>query len=164
MKDTSKENNYNLQFPSDLDYIPAMRQFIAEVARSEGYSTKFCFRTEIIVDELCTNAILHGSKGRNGCVILEAYFNNDIMKLCVKDGGGKKVNIENLKRAVYNSKPTADDTRGRGMDIVQMLADELKIDLDENGNTQVNIVKKRNMDDDEPILKPAENQNEGTEI
>ena len=68
---------YSVQLPSDLEYIPPLRQFIAEVARVEGFSKKFCFRTEIIVDELVTNGILHGSQDVHTAITVSAKFEAD---------------------------------------------------------------------------------------
>jgi anti-sigma regulatory factor (Ser/Thr protein kinase) len=139
---------YTLELPSDLEYIPPLRQFIAEVARVEGFSKKFCFRTEIIVDELVCNGILHGSQDIHSTILVEADFEPNQMHLAVQDQGGSRQNLENLKRAVYSPKPSTDKKKGRGLVIVQMLSTELKIDLEENGNTQVHVVK--NKEPDEP--------------
>lgn len=138
-----KELFYKLLVPSDLEYIPPLRQFISGIARMEGFNNKACFRTEIIVDELCANAIIHGNRGKPGLIQIEALFDADKMDLSIKDSGGSKTNVENLKRAIYTSKPPDCLHRGKGMDIVHMLSDELNIKLDENGNTQVHIIKNR---------------------
>ena len=132
---------YSVQVPSDLEYIPPLRQFIAELARVEGFSKKFCFRTEIIVDELTTNGILHGSQDVHTTISVGVAFDNSEMHLSVQDQGGSRQNLENLKRSVYSPKPSNDKKRGRGLKIVQMLSSEIKIDLAENGNTQVHVVK-----------------------
>ncbi len=132
-----------MQLPSDLEYIPPLRQFIAEVARVEGYPKKFCFRAEIIVDELATNAIMHGSQDINSKVSVIAEFDSDKMKLTIQDEGGTEKSLSNLKRAVYNSGNNHDMKKGRGLVIVQMLSSEMKINLDNQGNTQVHVVKLR---------------------
>lgn len=141
-------SGYSVQFPSDLEYIPPLRQFVAELARVEGYSKKFCFRTEIIVDELATNGILHGSQEVHSTLTLSAKFEDGAMNLSVQDQGGSRQNLENLKRAVYSPKPpSTDKKKGRGLVIVQMLSSEVKIDLGENGHTQVHVVKTRDPDE-----------------
>lgn len=132
---------YKVQIPSDLEYIPPLRQFIAELARVEGFSKKFCFRTEIIVDELVTNGILHGSQDVHTTISVQAAFDQAQMHLSVQDQGGSMQNLENLKRSVHSPRPSSDKKRGRGLKIVQMLSTEIKIDLAENGNTQVHVVK-----------------------
>jgi anti-sigma regulatory factor (Ser/Thr protein kinase) len=139
---------YSVKLPSDLEYIPPLRQFVAEIARVEGFSKKFCFRTEIIVDELVTNGILHGSQDVHTTITLEARFEEGAMNLSVQDQGGTRQNLENLKRAVYSPKPPSNDKKkGRGLVIVQMLSSEIKIDLGENGHTQVHVVKTRDPDE-----------------
>jgi anti-sigma regulatory factor (Ser/Thr protein kinase) len=139
---------YSVKIPSDLEYIPPLRQFVAELARVEGFAKKFCFRTEIIVDELATNGILHGSQDVHTSISLGVRFDEGQMHLSVQDQGGSRQNLENLKRAVYSPKPTPDKKRGRGLKIVQMLSSEIKIDLAGNGNTQVHVVKAK--DDEGP--------------
>jgi anti-sigma regulatory factor (Ser/Thr protein kinase) len=141
---------YSVQIPSDLEYIPPLRQFVAELARVEGFSKKFCFRTEIIVDELVTNGILHGSQDVHTTIGLSARFDDAQMHLSVQDQGGSRQNLENLKRSVYSPRPSGDRKRGRGLKIVQMLSTEIKIDLEDNGNTQVHVVKAK---DDEATAR-----------
>lgn len=138
---------YTVTVPSDLEYIPPLRQFIAEIARVEGFSKKFCFRTEIIVDELATNGILHGSQEVHTSITLAARFDSENMHLSVQDHGGSVQNLENLKRAVYSPKPSLDKKKGRGLVIVQMLASEVKIKLEESGHTQVQVVKVKEGDE-----------------
>ena len=139
---------YSVKLPSDLEYIPPLRQFVAEIARVEGFSKKFCFRTEIIVDELATNAILHGSQEVHSSITLKARFEDGTMSLSVQDQGGTRQNLENLKRSVYSPRPTSGDKKkGRGLVIVQMLASEVKIDVGEDGKTQVHVVKSKEPDE-----------------
>lgn len=145
-KPTAGPAAYNVQIPSDLEYIPPLRQFIAELARVEGYSKKFCFRTEIIVDELVTNGILHGSQDVHTTISLSAVFDQEEMHISVQDQGGSRQNLENLKRSVHSPRPSSDKKRGRGLKIVQMLSSEIKIDLADNGNTNVHVVKVKDED------------------
>lgn len=143
-------SGYSVKLPSDLEYIPPLRQFVAEIARVEGFSKKFCFRTEIIVDELVTNGILHGSQDVHTSITLGVKFEDGAMNLSVQDQGGSRQNLENLKRAVYSPKPPSNDKKkGRGLVIVQMLSSEVKIDLGENGHTQVHVVKTKDPDDNQ---------------
>lgn len=121
---------------------------MAEIAKVEGFSKKFCFRTEIIVDELVTNGIIHGSQDVHTSITLNARFEDGALNLSVQDQGGSRQNLENLKRAVYSPKPPSNDRKkGRGLVIVQMLSSEVKIDLGEDGKTQVHVVKNKDSDE-----------------
>ncbi len=133
----------SVAIPSDLDYIQPLRQFVADLAKAAGFTKKFCFRTEIIVDELATNAIVHGSESPGSEIRLQAAFDADNMHLSVSDQGGTGKNLDHLKRAIYSPRPKHESKRGRGLVIVQMLSDELLLSLEDNGATQVKVVKRR---------------------
>lgn len=138
----------SVAIPSDLDYIQPLRQFVADLAKAAGFTKKFCFRTEIIVDELATNAIVHGSELPGSEIRLQAAFGADSMQLSVADQGGTGKNLDHLKRAIYSPRPKQESKRGRGLVIVQMLSDELLLSLEDNGATQVKVVKRRGGDAD----------------
>ena len=153
---------YSIKVPSDLEYIPPLRRFIAEIARVEGFSKKFCFRTEIIVDELTTNGVLHGSQEVHSSITLKAGFEDGAMSLSVQDQGGSRSNLENLKRAVYNPKPsTGERKKGRGLVIVQMFSSEINIDVGEDGRTQVRVVKSMDPEEAEAQREKILHESEG---
>lgn len=144
---------YQIELPSDLDLLPPLRQFISDLAKVNGFSKRFCFRTEIIVDELATNAVVHGSTDLDSRIKIRAQFEPGDMQLTVHDNGGSQVNLESLKRAIHSSVSKSKDPRkGRGLVIAQMLSDEVTIQV-ENGNTIVKVTKKR---DSEDTPKPRE--------
>ncbi len=138
---------YDIKLPSDLDYVPPMRQFISEIAKIEGFPKKFCFRTEILVDELCSNAIIHGSQDIQSRVGIIAEFTEEELRLTVQDQGGSQPNIENLKNAVSAAKPEGAPNSGKGMVIVQMLSDKLNLKLESDGRTEVHVIRRRSIDD-----------------
>lgn len=143
------ENNasiYHLECPSDLDYIPPLRHFVADLAQLEGFPKKFCFRTEILLDELATNAIVHGSDDPQSEIRVDVSFLADRMDLSVQDGGGRPEKLEVLRTAVYSPRPQQNEAKGRGLVIVQMLSDELKLNLTDSGHTQVHVTKLREDD------------------
>lgn len=151
--ETAEPIAYRIEMPSDIELLPPLRQFVADLAKVNGFSKRFCFRTEIIVDELATNAVVHGSTDLDSRIKIGATFTGSDMQLTVHDGGGTQVNVEGLKRAVHSATPkTRDPRKGRGLVIAQMLSDEVTIAV-ENGQTVVKVVKKR---DTEESPKPRE--------
>ena len=105
-----------------------------------------------MVDELVCNGILHGSQDIHSTVTVQVDFEPGQMHLSVQDQGGTRQNLENLKRAVYSQKSSTESSskKGRGLVIVQMLSNELKIDLEDNGHTQVHVVKTKEPDEPRP--------------
>ncbi len=134
-----------LKIPGDLEYIPAIRKFVSEVLQVSGFSSKFAFRSEIIVDEICNNAVSYGSDGQNDSeveLVCEIY--QDRIELIIKDKGGKSVNTEKLKKSIEQKGDTEHvDQLGLGLEIVKMLSEKIELEVDENNVTSIHVVRKR---------------------
>jgi anti-sigma regulatory factor (Ser/Thr protein kinase) len=142
----TQASTYKLELPSDLDYVSPLRHFVAELARLEGFPKKFCFRTEILVDELCTNAVVHGPEDPRGEIQVQLTLTPERLDLSVQDRGGRQEKLDTLRKAVYSPRPQQNDAKGRGLVIVQMLSDELKLNLTDGGHTQIQVTKLREED------------------
>jgi len=138
-----------VRLPSDLEVIPSMRKFISEVLQVSGFSAKFAFRSEIIVDAICNNAITHGS-GEDASSEIEVVceIHADRMEVVVKDRGGSAANIERLREAVRRGGIGAPlnyeaGTAGMGLEIVKLLSETIELNVDENNLTSIHVVRKR---------------------
>ncbi len=54
------EQVVTVDFPGDIDYIPDIRRFFSNLISIRSFSRRFAFRIEVIIDELCNNAIKFG--------------------------------------------------------------------------------------------------------
>ncbi len=146
-----KENPYvfRVKFPSDLDYVVPVRKFVAETLGVNKFSPKFAYRSEVIVDEICHNAIVHGSRTASATVELECKIFPDRFELQVNDEGGRSDDLDRLKRAVRKSDvPISElseekDARGLGLEIVRLLSEEVKMEVGSDNTTKVRVVRKR---------------------
>jgi anti-sigma regulatory factor (Ser/Thr protein kinase) len=140
---------FKIKIPSDLDYIAPVRKFVAETLEIDKFSPKFAYRSEFIVDEICYNAIVHGSRTIDACVELVCTIFPDRFELQVNDQGGKKDDLERLQNAVKNpgsvaSKLTKEkNTRGLGLELVRLLSEEITMEVGQNSVTTVRVVRKR---------------------
>lgn len=139
-----------MRFPSDLDYIPAVRKFVAETLQVNHFSPKFAYRSEVIVDEICHNAIVHGSRTMDATVAIECTIFPDRFEFQANDQGGKKDDLERLKDALkrVDAKPAEsfmekEDKRGLGLEIVRLLSEDLKLEIGDDNMTTVRVVRKR---------------------
>jgi anti-sigma regulatory factor (Ser/Thr protein kinase) len=139
-----------MRFPSDLDYIPAVRKFVAETLQVNHFSPKFAYRSEVIVDEICHNAIVHGSRTMDATVEIDCKIFPDRFEFQSNDQGGKKDDLDRLKKAmrVAAVKPAEsfmdkDDNRGLGLEIVRLLSEDLKLEIGDDNMTTVRVVRKR---------------------
>jgi anti-sigma regulatory factor (Ser/Thr protein kinase) len=133
-----------IRFPGDLDYIPSVRKFVSEVLQVSNFSTKFAYRSEIIVDEISNNAVNYGCKEENAFIDLECLISEDKIEFTIKDQGGAKNDLEKLKTAIKNELPSDEaKKKSLGIGIVRMLSESMDILIDEQNLTSIHIVRKR---------------------
>jgi len=138
----------SVRLPSDLEIIPSIRKLVSEVLQVSGFSAKFAFRSEIIIDAICNNAITHGSSNdADNDVEMSCAVHSDRIEVVVKDSGGSTADIEKLKEAVRRTRlglPLPDyEAGGMGLEIVKLLSEAIDIKVDENNVTSIHVVRKR---------------------
>jgi anti-sigma regulatory factor (Ser/Thr protein kinase) len=136
------------EMPAYVGFVPGLRTAMSRIAGSIGFSDKEMYEIETVTDEICTNAIEHGSKGTDKHITVECKFDSQYMEIVVKDSGSPKFNVEEAfkegKRLMEEeaAKPILDTIRRqRGLMIVKSYVDTLNITSHLNA-TVVKMVKK----------------------
>jgi anti-sigma regulatory factor (Ser/Thr protein kinase) len=128
-----------VSFPGELEYIPLVRKMVSDILQVLHFSTKFTFRSEFIVDELCNNAVTYGSGIDRSMVEIHCDTYDDRVEFTVKDRGGSSENIRRLRQAIAEE-PLG---KGGGLELVRMLAEKVEFTIDEKNLTQIHVVRKR---------------------
>lgn len=148
-----KPDQISLNFPSNIEYLPAIRKLVSEIAQVSGFSPKASYRSETIADEICSNAVKFGCPNLESRVELTCFMQPSYMEMVVKDEGGNEEDVEKLKNAVEELQreedPLPSSTRGRGLKIVRMLSNEMELHLGETGETRLHVVKTREDTEDD---------------
>ena len=140
----------SLSFPSELRFVPAVRQLASRVARQKNYGSRDSFRIETIVDEVCNNAVEHGRSGRGKDVALNLTLDREKIELQVvnETDPDKVAVLKELSTSILKApeKPGSavgtDRKRGRGLALIKMLSNDLRIDFSEEG-TSVHVTRRR---------------------
>jgi len=143
-----------LNFPGDLEYVSAVRKLVSDVLVVNGYSHKFAYRSEVIVDEVCTNAVRYGCKAVGAEVAFECLIWPDRIEVMVKDPGGESSDVTRLKTALEEEAPEDPMQQrlsevshrgpgGLGLEIVRMLSDSVDVSVDDNNVTSIRVVRRR---------------------
>jgi anti-sigma regulatory factor (Ser/Thr protein kinase) len=144
-----KKYRVRIKFPGDLEYIPAVRKFVSEMLQVNHFSPKFAFRSEIIVDEICNNAVTYGCQAPGSSVDIACLICGDRIEFQIKDAGGTKEDLERLKAAMAAEDKAARKAAekspgsGLGLEIVRMLSEEVDLEVDENNLTSIRVVRRR---------------------
>jgi anti-sigma regulatory factor (Ser/Thr protein kinase) len=140
---------FKVKIPSDQDYIPPVRKFIAELIQIQYFNPKFSFRSEIIVDEICHNAVLYGSRTLDATIDLTCCIYSDRVEFQINDQGGDQENMEQLKKVIDNKDEQNEKLqqsrpgKGLGLEIVRMLSAEVNLKIDQNNMTSIQVVRRR---------------------
>lgn len=136
--------NVMLNFPSELSFVPPVRQLVRRITEQKNYSSRDAFRVETIVDEICNNAVEHGSKTEGKEVEVSVSIDNKKIEISISNTSDPD-KIDMLKKmSKYLSSPKVSfhDKRGRGLALVKMLSNEFQIDSSGVG-TCVHVTKIR---------------------
>jgi anti-sigma regulatory factor (Ser/Thr protein kinase) len=141
------DSTISISLPALMFYVPLFREFVADTLMRVGFSEQFAYRTEVIVDELCSNAIQYGSHSTSARIDLRLSWDDDQIDLSITDEGGSEENISALREAIEApQRETSDDQAledSLGLEIVKMLSESVDIKVQDNNITSVRIVRNR---------------------
>lgn len=130
-----------ITLPTNAYFMSGIRDFTMSMIRNmTQFTEQWAYRFQAVVDELCNNAIEHGSAPKQEIKITFINYPGDSIEIIVEDTGTgpKRLKAADLQKLVEErSKPTYPFTeiRGRGLaKIVAAWTDELEFsDLPNNG-------------------------------
>jgi serine/threonine-protein kinase RsbW len=135
--------------PSHLGFIPGVRTALGRISYNFGFNDKDAYEIETVIDEICNNAIMHGSREKDDHITIECKFDTKIIEIMVKDSGTSAYDVDEI---LENSKKImeADTVRNLntiinhkvelGLIIVQQYVDKLEIKTQPDG-TVVKLTK-----------------------
>lgn len=144
----AKPVKITITLPTNAYFMSGIRNFTLGLIRNmTEFSEQWAFRFQSIVDELCNNAIEHGSEPGKDITLTFVSHPHDSIEIYVKDtGSGKnKIKAAELKKLIAERRdPNYVHTgiRGRGLSkIVAEWTDELEFIDTPEGGLEVKIKK-----------------------
>lgn len=144
-KDKSK---ITITLPTSAYFMSGIRDFtLTMIKNTTNFPEKWAFRFQSIVDELCNNAIEHGSSPGSEIRISFIHEKEQYLEICVEDTGtgATKTNAEGLMKLLAERKDPSyvfTGIRGRGMvKIVSEWTDEMKIEDRPEGGLKITVRK-----------------------
>jgi anti-sigma regulatory factor (Ser/Thr protein kinase)/anti-anti-sigma regulatory factor len=140
-----KSEKLQLTFPPELQFVPPVRQMVSRISRQKGYTPRDSFRIETIVDEVCNNAVEHGSLALKKNIDITIIIDREKIELEVVNASdpGKMEHLKELSKSVSKTPdPKAGEKRGRGLALIKMLSNNLDINFSGDG-TSVHVTKLR---------------------
>ena len=133
-----------LKIPSAVFYIEPIRAFIGNLAKNLGFSRKRVADIQLVLDEICSNAIHHGSVDATAGVELRIRIDTRFLEILVKDTGAQHkgqdswLTHERLSEIEANRSPSNES--GHGIFIAKSLSDTHEMQPNAAGGTDVRVV------------------------
>ncbi|HYI37232.1 MAG TPA: ATP-binding protein [Thermoleophilaceae bacterium] len=120
-----RSRRQELEIPAELDRLHETREWANRIAEEQGLSEDDCFQIKLAMSEAVTNAIIHGSSQQTDVVRIVACKGEEALVFEVTDPGRLDTGdpIERL------------DEGGRGLELVSMVMDEVKLVRREGGGS-----------------------------
>ncbi len=168
MENNSEEKNkeqiteITIVMPTQAYFMSGIRDFTLNLIKNmTDFSEQWAYRFQSIVDELCNNAIEHGSRQGESIKIIFQSIKSEYIQIIVEDSGTgpKQLKAEEIMKLVEERKDQKllnGLIRGRGLPkIVAEWTDELEFSNLENGGVRVRVKKFLN----DPIFQKNINLN-----
>ncbi len=149
--------------PTQAYFMSGIRDFVVNLTKNlTGFSTQWAFRFQAVVDELCNNAIEHGSAAGQRIKVTLISTKNKSLEVWVEDSGtGKeKMNAQQLT-ALYQERRQVMTAqylgfRGRGLPkIIGEWTDEIVFEDGQDGGIKVKVKKYLRKEED-TVLSSAQ--------
>ena len=133
-----------LKIPSVVFYIEPVRAFIGNLAQSLGFPRKRVADIQLVLDEVCSNAVHHGSANATAGVKLRIAVDTHTLEILVRDTGPGNAREKNwltrerLLEIEANRSPSSE--RGHGIFIAKSLSDTHEMQSNEVGGTDVRVI------------------------
>ena len=125
-----QQERIEIQLPSRLWYIEPVLSLLKQLAQQLGFCQQRVADIQLAIDEICGNAIEHGSAGDDTGIAISFVLNEHQLDILVRDKGtdnkGNWLTAEKLNEIYQKRAP--DRERGHGIYMVEQLSDELKME------------------------------------
>ncbi len=139
-KESDNKVILNLQLKANSNNLSKMRHFAQILPEILQVDTIIAFQITLVLDELITNAIDHGSAFRDDSLVcIDMYLTKDKMEFFISDEGGKPFDPEHFINISTNENLL--EVGGKGLKITSQIVDEFSFFFDPFVKTVVYFAK-----------------------
>lgn len=160
MEDQKEPIKITITLPTNAYFMSGIRDFtLAMIRNMTNFGEQWAYRFQAVVDELCNNAIEHGSSGKQEIKVIFVNHPNESVEIIVEDSGtGKttKMRAADLQKLVAErSNPGYPFTEIRGRGLAKIIAawtDELEFTDLPTGGIRARVKKFINQPEENKLI------------
>jgi anti-sigma regulatory factor (Ser/Thr protein kinase) len=132
-----------LSFSANMRFVRPVRHFISALCNLAGYEEEETESIALVATEILNNSIEHGSSGPQDLIGVELLVTRETFQFEVSDSGrgGPAFASGAIERA--SQMPDLEQSRGRGLFLIQRYMDELDVQYDPQQGTRLMVSKTR---------------------
>lgn len=131
-----------LKIPSDVYYLESVRAFIGKLSETLRFTKKRIADIQLALDEICSNAVYHGSKCVTSEIQLQISVDTHALEIMVRDTGRGDIHqwitSERLEEIQAQRSPAGES--GHGLYLIKCLTDVHKLKANADGGTDVTAI------------------------
>lgn len=136
-----KNNQMHLIFPAMSENEAFARMTASAFAAQLNPTLEEITDIRTAVSEAVTNAIIHGYNSNPKPVYMDAYIEENVLRIVIRDEGRGIENVEQAMQPFYTSMPNSDRS-GMGFAVMQAFMDEVHVVSEPDKGTTVTLVKR----------------------
>ena len=131
-----------IRFPSKMLYVAPIRAFVTKLAQRLDFDSTRVEDIELAVDEVCNNAVEHGSKISDTCIYVSVSYDQQRLEILVQDSGvaGDTHWLSSGRLREVRDAMSPESERGHGIFLMESIADEVSFRANEMRGTDVHLV------------------------
>ncbi|MCE2401496.1 ATP-binding protein [Candidatus Poribacteria bacterium] len=137
-----EKSHIELKVPSDVYYLESVRAFIGKLCETLKFSKKRIADVQLALDEMCSNAVYHGSTCVSSGIQLQISVDTRTLEIVVRDKGGSNtqdwITPERLAEIQEQRSPAGES--GHGLYLIKCLTDVHKLEANAVGGTDVTAI------------------------
>ena len=143
LKAASKYPMQSIQFIAKFEYLDAVRQFVGEVARAGGFSSKDVYNILLAADEAASNIIEHAYQGvKKGILEISCGVKDGAITIIMMDYGESfdpvAIPPPDLKAGLSERK-----IGGLGISLMRKLMDEVHYESGRDKSNVLTMIKRK---------------------
>lgn len=136
-----------MTFPANLYYSSLIRHISAEIFHGAKFSTAWCNRLKLVVDELFMNSVRYGSTKDKSLIHMTFIFDEESLDFIIEDDGTGEngISVDELRQIIQKNQDdnNPSKTSGRGLSMItQKWTDSMEIEKSEHGGIKISFNKK----------------------
>jgi len=130
-------------FPAQFEFLDEIREFVAEVARSGGFSEKAIYSLQLAADEAASNIIEHAYEGvTDASLELSCDMRGDLIVITLRDWG-KPFDPSEVKEPNISAELSDRQIGGLGIYLMRKLMDSVHYESTPRTGNLLTMTKRR---------------------